>query len=61
MRGRERKSNFGISVAKIPKKKKKTSISIIVLLKYFPHGPICPLVSFSNCKFLFEKNVLVSF
>ena len=35
----ERKSNFGIGVTKIPKKKrkeKKTSILVIVLPKYFP-------------------------
>ena len=55
--GEREKNNFGIGVAKIPKKEKKTltSISVIVLPKYFPHGPIYLLVSFSNCKFLFEK------
>ena len=39
-RGGEKKSNFDIDVAEIPKNKNKiTSISVIVLLKYFPHGP----------------------
>ena len=32
----KRKSNFGIGVVEIPKKKKMTSISVIVLPKYFP-------------------------
>ena len=36
--GVKRKSNFGIDVAELPKKEKK-SISVIVLSKYFPHGP----------------------
>ena len=36
--GGKRKSNFDIDVAELPKKEKK-SISVIVLSKYFPHGP----------------------
>ena len=47
----ERKSNFGIGVTKIPKKKKMTSILVIVLPKYFPgllKLNVCPLpVSFN--------------
>ena len=34
----KRKSNFDINFAELPKKEKK-SISVIVLSKYFPHGP----------------------